>query len=235
MPLELGSLLEPLGVAINASRRAQMPPNATVLVFGAGAVGLLCACMAKQAGASKVIIADINQARLEVAVQKGYAHQAFLVSTQRGGTVEEKLAIAKKIASDIAQLPTATGGLIEEVDVVYECTGVESCTQASIYATKPGGRIMLIGMGNPIQTLPLAAAALREVDLCGVFRYADTYMEGTDLLCDPKRSLPDLSSLVTHRFRGLENAQAAFDMAVRSTDDAGKLVLKVIIEMGGDC
>jgi len=232
MPLELGALLEPMGVAINASRRAQLPSDATALVFGAGAVGLLCACMAKQTGASKVIIADIDQARLDIAVQKGYADQAFLVSTQRGETIEEKLAIARTTAEGIANLPATTGGLTGEVDVVFECTGVESCTQASIYATKPGGRIMLIGMGNPIQTLPLAAAALREVDLCGVFRYANTYPDGINILSDSKHALPDLGSLVTHRFYGLENARAAFDMAARTTDDQGNLVLKVVIEMG---
>ena len=233
IPLELGALLEPMGVAINASRRAQLPSEATILVFGAGAVGLLCACMARQAGASKVIIADINPARLEIAVQKGYADQAFLVSTQRGETIVEKLAIAKNIARGIAQLPRATDELTGEVDVVFECTGAESCTQASIYATKPGGRIMLIGMGNPIQTLPLAAAAQREVDLCGVFRYAYTYADGIDILSDPKHTLPDLGSLVTHRFYGLENARAGFDMAARAADDQGNLVMKVVIDMAG--
>jgi len=93
---------------------------------------------------------------------------------------------------------------------------------------------MLIGMGNPVQTLPLAAAALREVDLCGVFRYAHTYPEGIEILRDPKQSLPDLSSLVTHRYRGLGDAQAAFNMAARTTDDQGNLVLKVVIEMDED-
>ena len=39
---------------------------------------------------------------------------------------------------------------------------------------------MLVGMGHPIQTLPLAAAALREVDIVGVFRYANTYAESIE-------------------------------------------------------
>jgi len=77
MPLELGALLEPMGVAINASRRAQLPSEATVLVFGAGAIGLLCACMAKQAGASNVIIADINQARLAFSSSEGICRSSI--------------------------------------------------------------------------------------------------------------------------------------------------------------
>ncbi|KAI7138505.1 sorbitol dehydrogenase-like protein, partial [Hortaea werneckii] len=58
--LDIGALLEPLGVALHAFRRSQMPKGATVLVFGAGAVGLLCAAVARLQGAGKVVIADID-------------------------------------------------------------------------------------------------------------------------------------------------------------------------------
>jgi L-iditol 2-dehydrogenase len=61
---------------------------------------------------------------------------------------------------------------ISETDLFFEVTGVESCAQASIYATKARGRVMLVDMGFSIQTQPLGAAALREVNLCGVSRYA---------------------------------------------------------------
>jgi L-iditol 2-dehydrogenase len=44
---------------------------------------------------------------------------------------------------------------------------------------------MLIGMGVPIQTLAISSAALREVDLVGVFRYANTYPEGISLASSP--------------------------------------------------
>jgi L-iditol 2-dehydrogenase len=89
---------------------------------------------------------------------------------------------------------------------------------------------MLIGMGNPIQTLPISAAALREVDLVGVFRYADTYGEAIKIVSSGSPLLPDLSKLVTHRYRGFESIPDAFAMAGRVKDDEGKLVLKVLIE-----
>lgn len=85
-------------------------------------------------------------------------------------------------------------------------------------------------MGNPIQTLPISAAALREVDLVGVFRYADTYSEAIEILSSGNPLLPDLSKLVTHRYRGFESIPDAFAMAGRVKDDDGKLVLKVLIE-----
>jgi L-iditol 2-dehydrogenase len=88
---------------------------------------------------------------------------------------------------------------------------------------------MLIGMGSPIQTLPISAAALREVDLVGVFRYANTYEDAIKLVSSSNPSLPDLSCLVTQRFKGFEAIPNAFSMAGRVKDDEGKLVLKVFV------
>lgn len=86
-------------------------------------------------------------------------------------------------------------------------------------------------MGHPIQTLPLAAAALREIDIVGVFRYANTYAESIELVKQAsERGGPDLSKLVTHRFRGLGEAPKAFEMAGRTKDERGKLVIKVVID-----
>lgn len=91
---------------------------------------------------------------------------------------------------------------------------------------------MLVGMGHPIQTLPLGAAALREVDIVGVFRYADTYQESIDIVLQAQKSSdgPDFSKLVTHRFSGLQDAVKAFEMAGKTKDTEGKLVIKVIID-----
>lgn len=89
---------------------------------------------------------------------------------------------------------------------------------------------MLVGMGHPIQTLPLAAAALREVDIVGVFRYANTYSESIELVQQAMKAGIDLTQLVTHRFKGLADAPKAFDMAGKTKDDKGELVLKVVID-----
>ena len=229
--LDKGAILEPLGVAIHAARRAHLSPEATVLVFGAGAVGLLCAYMAKQANASFILIADIDQGRVDFAVKSGFAHKGFVVPPKRGQTMEEKLDIARDTAASICRIDKGIGEPVKEVDAVFECTGMEPCVQASIYATRPGGRVMLVGMGTPVQTLPISAAALREVDLCGVFRYANTYGEGIEIVRHKKPDVPDLEALVTHRFRGLDQARQAFEMAGKTMDAEGHLVLKVVVEI----
>jgi L-iditol 2-dehydrogenase len=87
-------------------------------------------------------------------------------------------------------------------------------------------------MGNPIQTLPISAAALREVDLVGVFRYANTYPTGIDVVAKKGPDYPDFSKLVTHRYQGLEAAEEAFEMAAKTKDEQGNLVIKVVLETG---
>ncbi|KAF2105350.1 chaperonin 10-like protein [Lophiotrema nucula] len=232
--LDLGAILEPLGVAIHGSRRAQLVAGASVLVFGAGAVGLLVAAMAKISGAGTVIIADIDQGRVNFAVENKFAHRGFTVPMKRGNTTEENLDIAKETATEIGKITKESGDAVSEVDAVFECTGVPSCLQAAIYATRPGGKVMLIGMGTPIQTLPISAAALREVDLVGVFRYANTYPTGIEVVSKQGPDYPDFSKLVTHRYQGLESAVQAFEMAGKTKDDNGNLVIKVVLETGAE-
>ncbi len=93
---------------------------------------------------------------------------------------------------------------------------------------------MLIGMGTPIQTLPISAAAVREVDIMGVFRYANTYAEGIEILSRKDANMPDFSKLITHRYKGLTGIAKAFDTAGKTKDEVGNLVLKVMVEMNDE-
>lgn len=139
MNLELGALVEPLSVAIHASKRATIKEDASlrgkVLVFGAGAVGLLCAAVCKLEGVKRVIIADVDAGRVDFAVKNGFAHEGFLVPMRRGSTTEENLDIAKLTASEISSVKSADGTAVGEVDAVFECTGVPSCVQTAIYVS----------------------------------------------------------------------------------------------------
>lgn len=90
---------------------------------------------------------------------------------------------------------------------------------------------MIIGMGAPVQTLPIMAASLKEVDLVGVFRYANTYRQAIDLLASESPLLPDVRKLVTHRFPGLAAVTTAFDTAAKVKDEKGELVIKVMVDM----
>ncbi|CAN8100055.1 unnamed protein product [Discula destructiva] len=226
VPLEMGALVEPLSVALHAGDRARLPDGAVVLVLGAGAVGLLCCAVSKVLGARRVVVADINADRVRWAQERGFADGGVVVPMMRPEGIEAKLEFAKEVAALVAaQMDGA------EVDVTFECTGVESCLQAAIYSTQPGGKILIIGMGNPIQTLPISAASLKEVDLVGVFRYANTYPRVIELLSSKHPLLPPVEELITHRFENLDSIPEAFDMAGKVKDDKGNLVLKVMVNM----
>ena len=85
---------------------------------------------------------------------------------------------------------------------------------------------MLIGMGTCNVNFPLSSAALREVDIHGSFRYANTYPAALQLLASGK--LKNVEKLVTHRFP-LKDTKRAFDILSRGQDEEGKMCLKIMI------
>ena len=105
-----------------------------------------------------------------------------------------------------------------------------SLTETHIQQTATtGGRVMLIGMGTRVALLPLSTAALREVDILGSFRYADTYPEALALLSSPSSRLRTMvGKLVTHRF-GISDTKKAFEMLAKGVDEKGNLVMKIMV------
>lgn len=157
LKLEMGALLEPLGVAIHAARRARLVKTERVLVFGAGAVGLLCAAVARAEGASEVLIADIDRGRVDFAVANRFATGGFVVPLKRGANTTEELEIAQETAKSICAISNKVG---EQVDAVFECTGVPSCVQSAIY----------VGLTSPPATTSKLTVTYRrlalEVECC---------------------------------------------------------------------
>lgn len=231
---------------LHASRRADLTPDhpSTVLVFGVGAIGLLACALAKSYGASRVVAIDINRARLDFALEQGFAQQVYcLPMVDKAKTTDEQLRRAKETVSTALSEFNMPDGF----DVVFECTGAEPCIQMSVHvsalqyvpgnksmyslgvriqAAVTGGKVMLVGMGARNVTLPLSTAATREVDIHGSFRYANTYPTALALLASGK--LPNIESIITHRFPLAESARA-FDLLAKGRDEDGRMVLKVMV------
>lgn len=87
-------------------------------------------------------------------------------------------------------------------------------------------------MGTAIQTHHMSSAAFREVDLKGVWRYANTYPEAMNILQSIHQGskIPDLRKIITHTFHGLESVPEAFQTAGSAADKSGKLVVKVLVQ-----
>jgi L-iditol 2-dehydrogenase len=203
---EEGALLEPLSVGVHACRRASISIGQSVLICGAGPIGLVSLLTAKAMGAATVTVTDISTSRLEFAKKLG-ADFTFTIEP----SVDSRSA-ADAIAGMIGQQP----------DVTIECSGAESSLQTGIYATKSGGVMVLVGLGPAEVRVPIVNAAVREVDIRGVFRYANTYPTALAMVAS---GAVNVKPLVTHRFK-LEETLEAFEIARTGAGGAIKVMIK---------
>lgn len=212
-----GAMVEPLSVAIHAVRRSGLKAGYRVLVLGAGAIGLLCASVARVSGARSITMIDIDQARLDFAKEKGMADATFKIG-MKGEEGESKMDFAARMAKE--SLKQDGFGL---VDVVFECTGVEGCVNVGIYSAAPGGKVVLVGMGSPVQNLNVGAAAVREIDLLGLWRYANTFETAIGLIASGQLNV---KPVVTHTFN-LDKAAEALELVVAKPADLIKCVITI--------
>lgn len=86
-------------------------------------------------------------------------------------------------------------------------------------------------MGVPNHTLPIAEASAREIDIVPTWRYADCYVRSIEIMEASKHtpSLPNILSIVTHRFNGLQQVPEALRMACKARDDTERMVIKVAL------
>lgn len=203
MTYEQGALIEPLAVAVHAVKRTPVDENSSVVIIGAGPIGLLVAAVARAKGASCLVM-DINQKRLDFA-------QVYLPSIKT-----ELLPLPPKTdALSWAEKQSALLQLnVDTIDVVFECTGVETSIGLAMHIVRRGGVVMLIGMGTVQCVMPIDLISTREIDVKGNFRYANVHPEAIALVSEGKIST---EGLVSHRFP-LEKAAIAFEQAKQSSD-----------------
>jgi L-iditol 2-dehydrogenase len=199
---EEGAMCEPLSVGIHACNRAGITIGSKVLITGSGPIGLMCMLAAKAAGATTVVIVDINEQRLKVAQQLGA--DATIVAT-----------------ADVSAEIKAKG--LGPIDVTIECSGAEPAIRTAIRSTKSGGVVVLVGLGPAEIKLPIVDAAVREVDIRGIFRYANCYPKALALIASGK---VDVKPLITHRYE-LKDVVEAFKTARDGTGGAIKVAVNL--------
>lgn len=179
------ALIEPLAVALWAALRARVTAGDAVLVSGAGPIGILAAQVAVALGAGRVVVADVNVARLQFVSQFGVD---TLNLTETEYTPELS------------------------IDVLIECSGAPGSIRAAAVTMNPRGRIAAVGIGrSPLTEIDLLHLQSRELELIGVYRYAGIYPRAIALVA---RGAIDLRSLVTHRF-DLEHTADALELSHR--------------------
>ena len=124
MSFEEGALLEPLYVALAGIERANLRLGDSLVICGAGPIGLVSLLAAHAAGAAPIVITDLDESRLEMA--KRLVPRVRTVKIEKGAGPEE-------VAGDVKK---ALGG---ETGLTLECTGVESSIHSAIYVSiRPG-------------------------------------------------------------------------------------------------
>ncbi|KAI5695944.1 hypothetical protein M8J76_015355 [Diaphorina citri] len=200
--LEEGALLEPLSVGVHACRRAGVTLGSKVLITGAGPIGLVTLLTARALGASRVVITDILEHKLKTAKEMG-ADATVLID--RNHSLEE-------ISTHIIELLQG-----EQPDKTIDCSGIESTIKLGI----PGGCLVIVGAGSQDVKIPLVLTMTKEIDIRGVFRYANDYPIALAMVASGK---VDVKKLITHNYL-LEDTLHAFETAKTGAGNAIKVMI----------
>lgn len=144
-PPSLTALVEPLAVGLNAIRRLPAVRDTTILVIGAGMIGLACVWAARRSGARTVYCADVLPDRVSRVEALG------------------------GIGLDVSIRPV-TEQLIEvDIDGVVDATGSRQTVAAAVTVCPPGGTVVLVGMASPELDLSAYQLVTAERSLVGSF------------------------------------------------------------------
>ncbi len=161
------AMLEAVSVALHGVHVTGNVKGQTVLVIGAGMIGLLTMQAARAAGAARVLIADIDATRLDLARSLG---------------VDEALKLSG--AELTAEILKQTGGL--GADAVLEAVGRNETIATAIDSVRKGGTVTLIGNITPKVELPLQKVVSRQIRLQGSAASAGEYPEAIQLIASGK-------------------------------------------------
>ncbi|AMD20195.1 HDL549Wp [Eremothecium sinecaudum] len=204
---EEGALLEPLSVGVHANKLAGTKFGDTVVVFGAGPVGLLSAGVAKAFGATTVLVVDIIDFKLNKAKELGATH------VLNSGSFQDPGALGTKIRGLVGANP----------DITIDCTGSYMCINAAIQVCRPGGTHVQVGLGEDNVTIPIVEVTNKELKISGSFRYsAGDYSTALKLIASKQI---DAAKLVTRKFK-FEEAIEAYKFNAKPND----YNIKTIIE-----
>ncbi|KAK7582753.1 hypothetical protein V9T40_014198 [Parthenolecanium corni] len=203
--MEEGALLEPLSCGVHACKRGGVKVGSKVLILGSGPIGLVTLLTAKSMGASKVIVTDLLLGRLEIAQKLG---ADCCIQVNRSDS-EEKL--VKCIEESLGGPP----------DISIDCSGFQSTVKLGLKATRAGGTMVIVGMGESEFKLNLMDSLVREVDIRGIFRYANDYPDALAMVASGQ---VNVKPLVTHKFK-IEETVKAFETAFDSSSGAIKVMI----------
>lgn len=197
---ELAAIFDPFGNAVHTALWFNLTGE-DVLITGAGPIGIMAAAVAKHVGARHVVITDVNDYRLKLAIKMG-ASRAVNVTQQRVEEVMQEL------------------GMTEGFDVGMEMSGVPSAFTSMLENMNHGGKIAMLGIPPSDMAIDWTKVIFKGLEIKGVYgrEMFETWYKMASLI----QSGLDLSPMLTHQFP-VDEFQAGFDMM--GSGQSGKVIL----------
>lgn len=194
------TLFEPLAVGLYAAERANIKPEHSVLILGSGPIGLATLQAVLCTKGVEATVVDLYESRLAIARKLG----------------------AKRVinAKDMDISKELNSGF----DIVFETAGSVATTQQTVKLAKRGGRVVLVGL--PAQeeiSFNTNQIISKELDVLGIFRYANMYPRAVALV---QSGSVNLKPLITHRF-SFEETEKALKFALENKSLCMKAIVQV--------
>lgn len=201
---ELGALFDPLGNAVHSCQQVNMTGQ-DILITGAGPIGVMCAALARHAGARHVVVTDLQPERLALARAAG-ADVAVNISEHTLPDVMSDLGIREGFDAGL-EMSGAPGGLT---------TLIEYCTH--------GATIALLGLPKGAFPVDWGKVITRMLTIKGVYgrEMFDTWYLATYMMETSETLRHSVRSIITHRFHP-EEWEEAFETA--ASGSAGKVII----------
>ncbi|XP_023330135.1 uncharacterized protein LOC111702613 [Eurytemora carolleeae] len=187
-------LLEPMGVAHNGVENIDVK-NQDVLILGAGPIGLLAISISKALGCRRVLVADINQTRLDLAVNMG-----------ADITIDS---LRENLHARVMELTDGVG-----ISRLVEATGAPSIVNNCFSLLRKGAKLVLIGLPKSAIHIedPLQNVIFKSLTLVTVHgrRIFDTWEKCEELISTGQ---VDPTLIVSHQLE-LNSWQEAFDLLI---------------------
>jgi threonine dehydrogenase-like Zn-dependent dehydrogenase len=162
---EAAVMVEPAACAVHAALRARVPGGGLVAVLGAGTLGLCVVAALRRFALPGTVIAGAKHPDQQAEARRLGADVAVAPGEVRRAV--------RRAARCLAVGERLSGG----ADVVLDCVGNGASIHEALAITRPGGRVVLVGMPGP-ERLDLAPLWQREIELVGAYAY------GTEALPD---------------------------------------------------
>jgi len=203
LTVEQAILAEPLANIVHMFRIVSPPAFFRLAIVGAGTMGALALLAGLRIGARDMLAADLNDQRLETMRKLG-------ASATANAAQSDSLAEAQRMAG-------------HGYDVVIDASGSAAARQMAFDLTRPGGQVVLLGMGNQRSEINFVPSIRKEHRVVMSFAYTPVdFRRSLDLLIAGEVNLTPWTVKMP-----LERGQEALDRMSHNPGVALKMMLEV--------